>query len=81
VGAFEAALQVCTRDRAPFEWAMTQNNLGSTLSIIGRRGDQEALRRSVGAFEVALDELSRHKAPSQIAMVNRNLMRARALVP
>ena len=31
VTAYRAALAERTRDRAPLQWAMTQNNLGSAL--------------------------------------------------
>ena len=37
VAAFTEALQECTRERVPLEWAATQNNLGAALATLGER--------------------------------------------
>ena len=37
VAAYRAALQEYTRERVPLDWAMTQNNLGTALRVLGRR--------------------------------------------
>jgi hypothetical protein len=80
VDASEAALLERTRERAPLDWAITQNNLGATLRVLGERGDDDALRCAVDAFEAALDELSRRNAPAYVATIERNLASARTLL-
>jgi hypothetical protein len=47
------------RERAPLDWAETQNNLGGALRVLGERGDDDALRRAVAAYEAALEERTR----------------------
>ena len=37
VEAYRAALQEGTRERVPLDWAMTQNNLGDALRVLGER--------------------------------------------
>ena len=37
IKAYKMALSVYTRDRAPLDWAATQNNLGIALSTLGKR--------------------------------------------
>ncbi len=37
VAAYREALKERTRERAPLQWAMTQNNLGLTLLRLGER--------------------------------------------
>ena len=37
VAAYRAALEEWTRERAPLDWAMTQNNHGNALSELGER--------------------------------------------
>ena len=34
VAAYRAALEVYTREQLPQDWAVTQNNLGSVLSVL-----------------------------------------------
>ncbi len=48
VAAYRAALEEQTRERAPLDWAMTQNNLGNALgrSASGRAGRRGSRRRS-----------------------------------
>jgi hypothetical protein len=52
-----AALLEWTRERVPLDWAMTQNNLGTALSILGERENQAHLLRNAleavkGAAEI-----------------------------
>ena len=37
MAAYTEALKECTRARVPLDWAMTQNNLGAALGILGER--------------------------------------------
>ena len=53
VTAFHPALQVRTREAAPMDWAMTQNNLGIALRWLG---ELEANPRHVGSAEAAFTE-------------------------
>ena len=71
--AYEAALQVRTRDAFPQKWAMTQNNLGIVYKyrIRGERADN--LERAIAAFEAALQVRTRDTFPQQWAMTQNNL--------
>ena len=60
----------------PVAWAMTQNNLGTALQVLGARGDEAALRRAVAAYEAALEVFRRYDAPFYIAGTESNLARA-----
>jgi tetratricopeptide (TPR) repeat protein len=73
VQAYEAALQERTRERAPLDWAATQNNLGAALRVLGERGDDAALRRAVQAYEAALQERTRERVPLDWAATQNNL--------
>jgi hypothetical protein len=49
------ALSEYTRERAPLDWAMTQNNLGSALRALGERESGTArLEEAVTAWEACL---------------------------
>ena len=72
--AFRAALEERTRERAPFDWAATHNNLGNVLNILGKREESTARHeQAIAAFKTALSEYTRERAPLQWAMVNYNL--------
>jgi len=73
VSAYRAALQERTRERVPLDWAMTQNNRGNALQVLGERGDDATLRRAVAACENALLEYTRERAPLHWAMTQNNL--------
>src|SRR5262245_2200423 len=47
VVAYREALKEWTRERAPFQWAATQNNLGNALRVLGERtaGSKRSLKR------------------------------------
>jgi hypothetical protein len=64
VVAYSAALEERTRERVPFQWAGTQNNLGNALRIIGERESGTAgLNEAVSAFSEALKELTPKRSP------------------
>jgi Asp-tRNA(Asn)/Glu-tRNA(Gln) amidotransferase A subunit family amidase len=71
--AWCALLILCPRERAPLDWAMTQNNLGAPLQVLGQRGDDAALHRAVAAYEAALLERTRERAPLDWAVTQNNL--------
>ncbi len=52
----------------PLKWAMTQNNLGNTLRVLGERESGTArLEEAVAAYREALQELTRTRVPRQWA--------------
>jgi tetratricopeptide (TPR) repeat protein len=76
-GAFHAALGVYTRADMPADWAGTQNNLGATLQVLGRRfGGPDGLaylQDSVAAYRGALEVYTRADMPADWAMTQNNL--------
>jgi hypothetical protein len=60
VAAYREALREQTRERAPFEWALTQKGLGDTLARLGAKAGS--------AYREALKELTRERAPRDWAM-------------
>ena len=74
IAAYREALKERTRERVPLDWAMTQNNLGSALQILGARESGTArLEEAVGAYREALKEYTRERVPLQWAMTQNNL--------
>jgi tetratricopeptide (TPR) repeat protein len=71
--AYRAALQEYTRDRVPFAWALTQNNLGTVLFRPGEReGGTARLEEAVGAYRAALEERTHERVPLDWAMSTSN---------
>ena len=74
VAAYTEALKEYTRERAPLQWAATQNNLGNALRTLGERErGPERLEQAVAAFNEALKEYTRERAPLQWAGTQNNL--------
>ena len=72
--AFRAALGEHTRERAPRNWATTQNNLGTALAILGEReSGTERLQLALEAFRTSLEEYSRERVPLLWAMTQHNI--------
>ena len=62
------------RRRQPLDWAMTQNNLGGTLTILGEReGGTERLEQAVAAHTEALKERTHEWVPLDWATAQSNL--------
>jgi tetratricopeptide (TPR) repeat protein len=62
VTAYREALQECTRQRVPLDWAMTQNNLGNALQALGERESGTArLEEAINAYRAALEEYTRER--------------------
>ena len=77
VAAYREALKELTRERAPLDWAMTQNNLGYTYLILyEREGGGEALEQAVAAFTETLKERPRERMPARWAATQRSLGKA-----
>ena len=72
--AHRAALEEYTRERAPLEWARTQNSLGVALSDLSwLEGNIERLEEAVAAYESALKERTRKRRPLEWARTQNNL--------
>ena len=71
--AYQSALQVCTRDAFPKDWAMTQNNLGGAYynRICGER--VENLEQAIAAYQAALQIRTQDTFPPDWAMTQNNL--------
>jgi len=74
IAAYCAALQEFPRNRAPLNWAATQNNLGNALRNLGERESGTArLQEAVQAFRAALEEYTRDRVPLNWALAQNNL--------
>lgn len=74
IEVWRSALQYRPRDRLPLEWAMTQSDLGATLTTLGERESNTApLREAVAAFRAALEERTRDRAPRDWAVTQHHL--------
>ena len=74
VAAYHAALEECPRDRAPLQWAMTENNLGIALKTLAERESGTArLEEALAAYREALKEYTPDRVPLQWAMTQMNL--------
>ncbi len=51
ISTYQNILKEWTQGKAPLNWAMTQNNLGTALSTLGQRGDDDALKNAITAYE------------------------------
>ena len=70
-------LQVWTRARAPLQWAMTQNNLGSTLMALGyRERSGTCFKEAIAAYRSAAGVLTRQRSPLDWAGIQTNLASA-----
>ena len=84
--AFLEALEEYNRERNPFDWARTQNNLGSAFASLGevlaRQGLLEEattwLEKAVEAYKAALEVWEAAQATHYAAVAKRNLQRAEA---
>jgi tetratricopeptide (TPR) repeat protein len=74
VAAYRQTLKELPRERAPLEWAITQNNLGNALSRLGERESGTAkLEQAVAAYHEALKEFTHERTPLDWAMTQNNL--------
>jgi len=74
VAAYRQVIQVWTREHAPLQWAMTQNNLGNALQTLGaRESGTETLQEAVAAYREALKEYTRERVPLDWATTQNNL--------
>jgi tetratricopeptide (TPR) repeat protein len=81
VEAYRAVLQVCSRERAPLDWAATQHRLGNvlvSLSVFDRGATR--LEEAVEAFREALKEVTPDHMQLQCAMTQDDLGNALVLI-
>ncbi len=79
--SYRETLKHYTRERAPLQWATTQNNLGSVLRKLGEReSETEGLEQAVTAYREALKERTRERVPLQWAMTQYNLGNSRRIL-
>ena len=78
MAAYTEALKEWTRERVPLDWAMTQNNLGLALAVLGEReSGTERLEQAVTAYTEALKERTRERVPLDWAATQNNLDNAK----
>ncbi|MFT7253921.1 MAG: tetratricopeptide (TPR) repeat protein [Paracoccaceae bacterium] len=74
IAAYTEALKEFTHDRAPLDWAVTQNNLGNALQTLGEReAGTDRLEQAVTAYTEALKERTRDRDPLDWALTQSNL--------
>ena len=74
IGVYRGVLTLVSRERVPFEWAKTQNDLGRALATLGERESGTArLEEAVAAYRDALKELTRESVPLHWAVIQNNL--------
>ena len=79
VAACREALEERTRERVPFDWAVTQNNLGAALFRLGEReGSAARLEEAVAACREALSVFKESGARHYEEEASRNLACAEA---
>ena len=73
IAAYEAVLEVMTREAMPMDWARVQMNLALTYRK-RIRGDQTTnLEQGIAAFELALEVMTREAMPVDWAGIQRQL--------
>ena len=74
VAAYQEALRFRTPERAPLDYAMTQNDLGNAYRALAAHQDPlESLTKAVAAYQEALRFYSPERAPLSYAMTQNNL--------
>jgi tetratricopeptide (TPR) repeat protein len=74
IDRYRALARATDHTTAPREWAMTQNNLGNALLVLGERESETArLEQAIVAFRAALQVWTRDQRPLDWAMAEMNL--------
>jgi tetratricopeptide (TPR) repeat protein len=74
VTALRAAQRRYSREKAPLEWAMLQNNLGNALAALGvRERGIDSFEAAIAAYRGALEVYTRSRSPLEWAMTHNNL--------
>ena len=71
---YRILLTLQPRERVPLDWAMTENNLGNALKILGEReSGTQRLEEAVAAYRAALQEQTHKRLPLEWAGTQNNL--------
>uniref|UniRef100_UPI0008F9C1D5 CHAT domain-containing protein n=1 Tax=Geitlerinema sp. PCC 9228 TaxID=111611 RepID=UPI0008F9C1D5 len=73
IAYYQQALQVCTRDAFPQQWAMTQNNLGPAYSNRIQGDKAQNLEHAIACYQQALQVRTRDAFPQDWAGTQNNL--------
>ena len=74
VAAYRAALEVRIRERTPLDWAITQTNLGKSLSALGYwTEDVDVLKQAVATHRAVLEVRNREQVPLDWATTQTNV--------
>jgi tetratricopeptide (TPR) repeat protein len=73
IAAYQSALQVWTRDRAPVAWAKIHYNLGDVYARRSRGTRLENQQKAIAAYSAALEVFTRATHPLEFAAAKNNL--------
>jgi CHAT domain-containing protein/tetratricopeptide (TPR) repeat protein len=73
VKGYQTLLEVYTRDAFPYEWAMTQNNLGNAYRDRVRGEKADNLELAIAACNLSLEVYTHEAFPYEWAMTQNNL--------
>jgi len=77
IECYKSAQEVYTREQAPDDWAMTQNNLAAALgtqaTLFEGEEQKHLLEEALEAYRQVLQVRTREQAPNQWAMTQNNL--------
>jgi len=74
IASYQEAQRLAPRERVPRDWALTQNNLGNALWLLGERESGTGrLEEAVAAYRTVLEERTRERAPLDWAATQHNL--------
>jgi tetratricopeptide (TPR) repeat protein len=67
IACYQEALEVCTREAFPFDWAMIQHNLG--IAYYDRVGGEKIqnLEKAIGCYQATLEIYTREAFPKNYA--------------
>ncbi|MDO8359753.1 MAG: tetratricopeptide repeat protein, partial [Devosia sp.] len=74
LAAYQDALVLAPKDRAPLDWARIQDRIGQTMQTLGERiEDTTTLEKSIGYYEAALTVRTEANDPTEWAKSQNNL--------
>ncbi len=74
VAAYEEALDLTSKEKAPLDWGKVENRIGQAQQTLGARlGDVAILKASIASFTTALTAQTKAASPDDWAMAENNL--------